>query len=608
MTIGSKLQKILRRIKNTLKYAHARYAHATHRHSTLNFSRQLTLQFQHPTERNVWTEIPTLSDEEIAQAIAGKIILFGHTTYIQKNNPRWHHDLRLPPEQNPDFSKTFSFDIRLKEFSSSNPALFGFDIKYPWERSRLQYLLPLGKTFKNNQERIELFTFFKEELESWIAHNSYLTGPCWMNAMEVAIRGTNMLWLLSFFYTEHNAKTHESFWNLYLTVLLQHAQFIAKYWEDYDVPNNHYLLNLTGAWYLARFFALHQIFPFGNLDTLWTNVCTGFDQQLNNDGTLYEHSTAYHSLVIQSLQHLDQQNVLSPYTMPAALKEKLRKGTQFLADCYPQDALRPILIGDDDSGSLVWQIIPQLIPDAFCDKKTEEAPIIRYYPDFGIVFFINKTWHVSLRTKSFQPRTPTGHAHADVLGITLYHEKTPILIDPGTGTYTANTTTRNILRSWAQHSTLWQPDHLRFDFSRLFSLRGTHIPEIQPIFSGPPLAPVATAQYSNGKVLFTRSVKLDIVHKAVLITDSASSTISLANFPIKTTLNLAPKIKIMPHGPTFYDLECGNHTVTLRCKKTSFSVRDGLFSLHYGKAIPTKQLVAEGVTPYHDCLELRIKT
>lgn len=608
MTLPFLLQKILRRIKNTFKYFHGRIISLTYKKKTYTFSPESVLQFKRPAEKDVWIEIPTLSDEEIIQILSGKISIFGHTTQILHESACWHHDLRIPPEKNPRIGSTFSFDIAVKESSDPNPLRQSFDIKYPWERSRFQHLLSLGKTFKENPTRSDLFIFFSNEIESWIHNNPYLYGPCWMNAMEVAIRSTNLIWLLSFFYTEQTAKTYPVFWNKYLSNLLEHANFIANYWEDYDHPNNHYLLNLTGSWYLARFFALHSLFPFGDLAGLWEKVCTGFNKQLNNDGTHYENSTAYHGLVIQSLQHLAQLNTLSQHTLPTELAKKLAQGTQFFADSFISGTNIQIKIGDDDSGSLVWTITAALIPDIYQAKKQAKIPTVRHYPDFGITFICNTVWHVSLRTKSFEKENPTGHSHADLLGITIAYKQKPIITDPGTGCYTANTTTRNKLRSWEAHSTLFQPNNQRFDFSNLFSVKGDRIPTIPPIFSGAPHAPTITAQYSNEQILFTRSIKVDSELDAVIITDSANSVIKETNFPLITTFTLDPEIEPILLRPTHCQVIGQTTSLFVNCKKTAFATQETVFSDRYGVITSTKQIVAEGETPYHDCIEVRAKT
>jgi hypothetical protein len=47
-----------------------------------------------------------------------------------------------------------------------------------------------------------------------------------------------------------------------------------------------------------------------------------------------------------------------------------------------------------------------------------------------------------------------GHAHADALSITLTVQGQPLLIDPGTGTYTMNSALRDLMRSTAMHNTV----------------------------------------------------------------------------------------------------------------------------------------------------------
>src|SRR5581483_9202366 len=47
-----------------------------------------------------------------------------------------------------------------------------------------------------------------------------------------------------------------------------------------------------------------------------------------------------------------------------------------------------------------------------------------------------------------------GHAHADALAMTLTVRGRPLLIDPGTGCYTVDPSTRDRFRSTALHNTL----------------------------------------------------------------------------------------------------------------------------------------------------------
>ena len=173
------------------------------------------------------------------------------------------------PKKTSEWQNHFSFKIPLKENTNSNIEAFEGDIKTLWEHARFAHLLSAGEEFSTDKITNKyLQNDFFAEIATWQEQNPYLHGICWINGMEVSIRAINLLWLFNFFYTKPQTPNEETFWQNYLNSLFAHATFIQHYWEDYDKPNNHYLLNLTGAWYLALFFEKLDIFPFGSRDAL----------------------------------------------------------------------------------------------------------------------------------------------------------------------------------------------------------------------------------------------------------------------------------------------------------------------------------------------------
>lgn len=602
------VQKVVRRIKNFSKYWHAYATYLVASKKIRTFERQPTLQFKLFAPEDVWSKNPESTLDKIQSLLSRKITLFDHEIQTSHENPRWHDDLRLSPKNNPQLARSFSFNIKITQNSHENLHHLGFDIKYPWERSRLQHLLPLGVEFQKNPEsNAHLFDFFKEEFSSWNHHNPYLRGANWMNAMEVGIRAISLLWLLSYFYTETTSKTHKEFWDLYLTVLLQHATFINTYWEDYDYPNNHYLLNLTAAWFLARFFALHELFPFGKLKVLWNNVCSGFDAQLNSDGTSYEGSTAYHRLITQSLQHIAQLNVISEYKFPDQLAQKFHRSIQFLSDCTIPNRNTLITIGDDDSGFLAFPFDAQSIPAVFKKRTENQTPFVKEYPDFGLTFIINNDWHISLRTRSFNERSPRGHFHADLLSVTLAYQGIPIIVDPGSCCYTANTQTRNKLRSWESHSTLWATTPPLFGFNKLFSIEGTPPLAVPVIVTGAPHAPNITAQYSSHKTMFTRSIKLDTLLNKVFITNTACGLAQNDNKTFSQAIIFSPEVQLNEETKTRWSVSAASKHIILTSKRTLFLTDEVLYAKSYGNITNAQKLIAENQTPYHDILEISIK-
>lgn len=541
-------------------------------------------------------EIPT--QKEIDALLLGSVTVFGHTTIIDHNNPRWHDDLRLSADKNPHHNQTFSLNIVPQESSSPVPNSFGYDIKYPWERSRLQHLIPLGKAYANDKENNEkLFSFFKAEINSWISHNPFMRGVNWMNAMEVGIRASNLIWLFDFFYSEKTAKSDAVFWNLYINMLVRHSEFINSHWEDFDKPNNHYLLNLTGAWYLATFFKHFHFSPFGKLDALWEKVCTGFNEQINNDGTSYEGSTSYHRLIIQALRHVERLGKVTQHELPQGLTKKLYKGIQFLADCKFNDN-ELVQIGDNDSGYLVAPLQIHKLPDAFAAEKLQANPSVGEYPDFGCIFIMNKDWHISLRTKSFDEKSPRGHFHQDLLSVTVAYQGTPFVVDAGTGCYTSNTTTRNNLRSWAAHSNIHKKTPNDESLTDLFDIKGETIATAEPFIAGSQNAPTITAQYKTAELSFTRSVKLNGEQHVCTITDVVENLVG-------TQTNLESSVildaRVIPDITTnnLIQLQNKDPILVLEHSTEHFVLNSTHISPAYGALTRSTKLSTTFSTPHH---------
>ncbi len=553
-----------------------------------------------------WSMPQIISHKEIEALLRGELNIFGHTTIVNTQNPRWHDDLRLPENENPQHNQTFSLNIRPTESSSPVPHVFGYDIKYPWERSRLQHLIPLGQAYaadRNNNRKI--LEFFKSEINSWITHNPFMRGVNWMNAMEVGIRASNLIWLFEFFYSEKAAENDPFFWNLYINMLVRHSEFIHSHWEDFDKPNNHYLLNLTGAWYLATFFKHFHFYPFGKLTVLWEKICTGFNHQISNDGTSYEGSTSYHGFIIQALRHIERLGKITDHELPYNLTKKLYKGVQFLADCRDTSAQR-VQLGDNDSGYLVAPLQIEQLPDAFAAEKTEINPSVGEYPDFGCIFIMNKDWHISLRTKSFNETSPRGHFHQDLLSITASYKGIPFIVDSGTGCYTANTTTRNMLRSWAAHSNVHPQTSNTQDLADLFDLKSEIIISSEPLIAGSQNAPTITAQYKTSTLSFTRSVKLNGEQNVCTITDVVER-LSGNQTNLESSLIFAAEVIAHQTASNTFELQNKDQILVLEHSMKHFVLNSTVISPAYGELTRSTKLSTSLTTPHHSTLKLTPK-
>ena len=125
------------------------------------------------------------------------------------------------------------------------------DVKIPWELSRCQHFVTLGKAYwltKNEKYAEE----FANEIESWLDNNPIGFGVNWACTMDVAIRVVNWIWGYCFFM-DSKRLTNE-FKLKFIKNLYLHGKFIIENLEYGFLRGNHYLSNIVGLIYLGILF------------------------------------------------------------------------------------------------------------------------------------------------------------------------------------------------------------------------------------------------------------------------------------------------------------------------------------------------------------------
>jgi hypothetical protein len=214
--------------------------------------------------------------------------------------------------------------------------------------------------------------------------------------------------------------------------------YLENNWEKSDRPNNHYIADLVGHFYLSHVFN----YPKRAKKTCF-KILKQVEHQVHDDGTSYEGSTAYHRLVTELFWLFYLLCKVKNIELPKNFHEKLKKMFLFLQDCEINQ------IGDNDSGKIVTGL---------SIKSPPRGDFLSHYRDFGLTIIKNKDFYITFRHPTYKNRQPTGHFHDDVLAITLTYKNIPILVDPGTGFYTSNREIRNVLRSFQSHSTFFTPE------------------------------------------------------------------------------------------------------------------------------------------------------
>ena len=380
-------------------------------------------------------------------------ILGARKSWQQPQDINWHEDLKLTQTDALGFAShqkanstnrsTFYQDIKIQQHQGQDLSCYCFDVKVPWELSRMQQTFPLGKAYLLTKKHVYAKSWYKQ-VESWLDSNPYLLGVNWVCPMDIAIRATNLIWGIYFFRDDE--KVPLRFWQKLICSLYDHATYLESNWETSDKPNNHYLADLVGHLYLCSLFRFIPQFETKQKKTFY-RLQQQFNKQIQADGSSYEGSTHYHKLVTEMYLHTMLVSNIAQLGEKQLLAKKFKAMLQFLQSCSVNKHYL-LQIGDNDSGKFVA---------GFAIPAAKPAHNIATYKNFGISVLTHKKWHITLRHATYSPHQPSGHFHEDQLSITASLNKQPLIIDPGSYLYTANGSWRNVFRSIENHNTFSLP-------------------------------------------------------------------------------------------------------------------------------------------------------
>jgi hypothetical protein len=369
------------------------------------------------------------------------------------------------------------------------------DHKVIWELNRHQHWIALGRALWLTRDRRYGWAIVSE-LASWIDGNRPLDGVNWTSALELGFRSLSWIWALHFLLAdtgEGAAGPTRAPWLIDLLVALdRQLTHLEENLSYYFSPNTH----LTGE-ALALYVAGLSMPELG-ASRRWTAtgrriLLAEIDRQIGGDGGHAERSTHYHRYTLDFYLLALLMAERSKDTEAVARFTDAATRTAEFARAMADDHGRLPLIGDDDGGML-WPIAGRA-----CDDIRDSlalAAVLLGRPDFAPWGIPEEVFWIAGRTALDQEpfinahRTdavPTasraltdtgyvvardaagghlvfdigahgymngGHAHADALSITLALRGRPLLIDPGTSTYTMNPAIRDRLRRTANHNTL----------------------------------------------------------------------------------------------------------------------------------------------------------
>ncbi|GAB6168181.1 hypothetical protein JCM1393_06410 [Clostridium carnis] len=404
---------------------------------------------------------------------------------------------------NRDYVSNFTWENKYYKLIKIIDLNKNIDVKLPWELSRFQHLITLGKAFIVTKDE-KYSDEFIQEIESWKIQNPYNMSVNWTCAMEVAIRAINLILAKEFFI--YSNKISNIFWDEYNELLYKHGTYIWKNLENKgEVKSNHYISDLCGLLWLGIYFGEISDESRNWLLFAKENLEKEITEQVNYDGTTYEGSTSYHKLVTELYLYTVIYAKKNQIEFSVELNKKLEAMCNFLNNVSKDNYCIPF-IGDNDDGRVIilsqyysWNrkevlylldIASYLYEILLKDNvSTEECHIIwgrkertkvtkkdkemLEYDKGGYFILRNKEVYCLIRAGELSFRGQGGHSHNEQLSFELSIFNEDIFIDPGTYVYTSNYKMRNLYRSTFMHNTLNinGEEQNKFNEKSIFELR-----------------------------------------------------------------------------------------------------------------------------------------
>jgi uncharacterized heparinase superfamily protein len=358
------------------------------------------------------------------------------------------------------------------------------DVKFPWEISRLHWLIPAAQAYRVTGDE-QYARCARAVIEHWIAANPYAHTVNWAVAMEPALRILSWTWFFHVF-AKAEAWSDPGFRRRFLAALLGHAHFVESHIEYSDVGGNHLIADATGLVFAGLFFGDH---PRAQrwAKRGWAILLTESPRQINPDGVDFEASTGYHRLVSELLSLSALYRLRLGQPVGAGYMSLLGRMANFIVAYSRSDGSSPLWGDADDSralpfgpqglndhryliGTIAWIISDARLARRFSGSRAEAlwlggveattglAPNetreeSQAFVPSGVYVMRHQRDHIFVDCGSVGMAGRGGHGHNDCLSFELMLDGALLVRDAGTFVYSASFEWRNRFRATASHNT-----------------------------------------------------------------------------------------------------------------------------------------------------------
>jgi hypothetical protein len=371
------------------------------------------------------------------------IRIYGFNWPLKENgSPDWNKFLSgLDTTEIPSFKLTF----RNSDYIES-------DIRLVWEVNRLVWLIPIASyAFLSKDD--EAVDFVLKTISDYLDSDRVGYGARWGSSIEAAYQSLSLLILGSIFkdkIEELNLMTSIKY------AVTARSKFIRRFPSLFSSANNHRLAELVALIITyANTKANRQ-----NLQELSQELEVRIYEQFDNEGMNCELAFDYHlsslDLLLATMEFVDLE-IIGKNSI-----ERINKVSETTQQIYRLGGLWPI-IGDSDMASFLSSVVEY-------EKKAEwlfefsGLPLLSSdhksltLKNSGYSLVLNKVDYIE--TLLILDHGPLGfgeiaaHGHADTLGLWLWVDKMPWLIESGTYSYHSSDKFRDFLRSSKMHNAI----------------------------------------------------------------------------------------------------------------------------------------------------------
>ncbi len=410
-------------------------------------------------------------------ALEHRVDLLGSGPIDLGESINWHQDYKTGFSWPPQYFKSIDYN------NPERPS----DVKFPWEVSRMQWLMPAGQAYLlTGDERYP--TAVRNVINNWIDNNPYANSINWSCTMEVALRILTWTWFFHVFH-KSTAWSDQTFRVKFLCSLYLHADFTERHLEFSDINGNHYTADAAGLVFAGLFWSTGKA-PERWHKAGWQILCEELPRQVFPDGVDFEASVPYHRLVLELFFLPAYYRQKCGFGIPEFYKERVVNMARFTAAYSRQDGSVPLWGDADDARALpfgdqsindhryllglvgtAWDVqelknffsgprseIFWLLGCDNCDSLTSNGnPLSKRtsqaFAQGGFYVMRNNTDHVFIDCGPVGMGGRGGHGHNDCLSFEAFLDGVHLISDCGAYLYTASYDERNKFRSTAYHNT-----------------------------------------------------------------------------------------------------------------------------------------------------------